>query len=101
MGVLDGYPINSTGGSMTNLSLLLFQNGLPDLPVVLIEPHRNHGGIWRIKFSYDTDQPLSMSAGQAAARHGSRQPCGLGRHDRRCACRRWPGWRAASDYGRR
>ena len=51
---------------MTGLSLLLFQNGLPDLPVVLVEPHRNHGGIWRIKFSYDTDQPLSMSAGQAA-----------------------------------
>jgi hypothetical protein len=50
---------------MISLSLLLFQNGLPDLPVVLIEPHRNHGGIWRIKFSYDTDQPLSMSAGQA------------------------------------
>ena len=52
---------------MTSLSLLLFQNGLPDLPVVLIEPHRNYGGIWRIKFSYDTDQPLSMSAGQAAS----------------------------------
>jgi hypothetical protein len=52
---------------MTSLSLLLFQNGLPDLPVVLIEPHRNHDGIWRIKFSYDADQPLSMSAGQAAA----------------------------------
>ena len=45
---------------MTSLSLLLFQNGLPDLPVVLIEPHRNHGGIWRIKFSYDSaEQPLS------------------------------------------
>jgi hypothetical protein len=52
---------------MTSLSLLLFQNGLPDLPVVLIEPHRNHGGIWRIKFSYDTDQPLSMNAEQAAS----------------------------------
>jgi hypothetical protein len=52
---------------MISLSLLLFQNGLPDLPVVLIEPHRNQGGIWRIKFSYDTDQPLSMSAGQASS----------------------------------
>jgi hypothetical protein len=52
---------------MTSLSLLLFQNGLPDLPVVLIEPHRNRGGVWRIKFSYDTDQPLSMSAGQASS----------------------------------
>jgi hypothetical protein len=52
---------------MISLSLLLFQNGLPDLPVVLIESHRNQGGIWRIKFSYDTDQPLSMSAGQASS----------------------------------
>ena len=52
---------------VTSLSLVLFQNGLPDLPVVLIEPHRNHGGIWRIKFSYDTDEPLSMSAGQASS----------------------------------
>jgi hypothetical protein len=52
---------------MTSLSLLLFQNGLPDLPVVLIEPHRNHGGIWRIKFNYDADQPLSMSAEQASS----------------------------------
>ena len=52
---------------MTSLSLLLFQNGLPDLPVVLIEPHRNFGGIWRIKFSYDAEQPLSMSAGQASS----------------------------------
>jgi hypothetical protein len=52
---------------MTSLSLLLFQNGLPDLPVVLIEPHRNRGGIWRIKFSFDADRPLSMSAGQASS----------------------------------
>ena len=52
---------------MTSLSSLLFQNGLPDLPVVLIEPHRNHSGIWRIKFSYDTGEPLSMGAGQASS----------------------------------
>jgi hypothetical protein len=52
---------------MTSLSLLLLENGLPDLPVVLFEPHRNHGGVWRIKFNYDADQPLSMSAGQAAS----------------------------------
>ncbi|MCK1716034.1 hypothetical protein [Bradyrhizobium sp. 143] len=50
---------------MTSLSLVLLQNGLPDLPVVLIEPHRSRGGIWRIKFCYDADQPLSMSAEQA------------------------------------
>lgn len=52
---------------MTSLSLLMAQNGLPDLPVVLIEPHRNRGPIWRIKFSYDIHQPLSMSAEQASS----------------------------------
>ena len=48
------------------LSALLFQNGLPDLPVSLIEPHRNRAGVWRIKFNYETFEPLSMSADQAA-----------------------------------
>jgi hypothetical protein len=52
---------------MTNLSLLLVQNGLLDLPVILIEPHRNRGGAWRIKFSYNADESLSMSAAQAAS----------------------------------
>jgi hypothetical protein len=51
---------------MTALSLLLLENGLPDKPVALIEPHRTRGQLWRIKFCYDTDQPLSMSAGQAS-----------------------------------
>lgn len=51
---------------MFTLSALLFQNGLPDLPVLLIEPHRNHSGAWRIKFSYETGEPLSMSADQAS-----------------------------------
>jgi hypothetical protein len=50
---------------MLTLSALLFENGLPNLPVLLIEPHRNHGGVWRIKFSYETGEPLSMSAIQA------------------------------------
>jgi len=45
---------------------LLFENGLPDLPALLVEPHRNPGGIWRIKFSYETNEPLSMSAVQAS-----------------------------------
>ena len=49
------------------LSALLFENGLPDLPTLLVEPHRNPGGIWRIKFSYETSEPLSMSAVQASA----------------------------------
>src|SRR3954447_15164399 len=47
------------------LSALLFQNGLPDLPALLVEPHRNHARVWRIKFNYDTAEPLSMAAGQA------------------------------------
>ena len=47
-------------------SALLFENGLPDLPALLVEPHRNPGGIWRIKFSYETNEPLSMSAVQAS-----------------------------------
>jgi hypothetical protein len=51
---------------MLPLSALLFENGLPNLPVLLIEPHRNHKGVWRIKFSYETSDPLSMSAGQAS-----------------------------------
>ena len=48
------------------LPTLLFQNGLPDLPASLIEPHRNHAGAWRIKFSYETVEPLSMSVDQAS-----------------------------------
>jgi len=48
------------------LHALLFQNGLPDLPALLIEPHRNHAGVWRIKFSYETVEPLSMCAEQAS-----------------------------------
>ena len=51
---------------MVTLSALLFENGLPNLPALLIEPHRNPGGIWRIKFSYETGEPLSMSAVQAS-----------------------------------
>lgn len=51
---------------MFTLSALLFDNGLPDLPVLLIEPHRNHQGIWRIKFCYDDAEPLSMNAQQAS-----------------------------------
>jgi hypothetical protein len=51
---------------MTSLSLLLFQNGLPDLPVVLIEPHRIAAGSGASS-SADADRPLSMSAGQASS----------------------------------
>ena len=55
---------------MLTLSALLFENGLPNLPVLLIEPHRNPGGIWRIKFNYETSEPLSMSAVQASTMAG-------------------------------
>jgi hypothetical protein len=50
---------------MFTLSMLLRDIGLPDQPIVLIEPHRNHAGIWRIKFCYDDIEPLSMNAEQA------------------------------------
>jgi len=52
--------------SMQTLSAILFQNGLPDLPVLLIEPHRNLKGVWRIKFCYESAQPLSMDPVQAS-----------------------------------
>jgi hypothetical protein len=51
---------------MPALSKLLLEHGLPDLPVLLIEPHRNHRGIWRIKFNYETGEPFSMAATQAS-----------------------------------
>lgn len=51
---------------MSTLAALLLQNGLPNLPVLLVEPHRNHGGVWRIKFSYDTAEPLCMNTAQAS-----------------------------------
>jgi hypothetical protein len=51
---------------MFTLSTLLLDNGLPDQPILLIEPHRNHGGVWRIKFCYDDIEPLSMNAEQAS-----------------------------------
>ena len=57
---------------MVTLSTLLLDNGLPEQPMLLIEPHRNHVGIWRIKFCYDDVEPLSMTAEQAsklAVRH--------------------------------
>jgi hypothetical protein len=41
-------------------------NGLSDEPILLIEPHRNHVGIWRIKFCYDDIEPLSMNSEQAS-----------------------------------
>jgi len=51
---------------MVTLSALLLENGLPNLPVLLVEPHRNFGGVWRIKFSYEAGEPLSMSTVQAS-----------------------------------
>jgi hypothetical protein len=51
---------------MFALSTLLLDNGLPDRPILLIEPHRNHLGNWRIKFCFDDIEPLSMNAEQAS-----------------------------------
>jgi hypothetical protein len=51
---------------MFTLSKLLLDNGLPNQPILLIEPHRNYHGVWRIKFSYDDSEPLSMEAQQAS-----------------------------------
>ena len=56
---------------MGALSVLFFENGLPDLPIILIEPHRNQEGLWRIKFCYADDEPLSMSSAQASALAGN------------------------------
>ncbi len=51
---------------MMTLIVLLRNNGLPDRPIVLIEPHRNPAGNWRIKFWYEDLEPLSMDAEQAS-----------------------------------
>ena len=51
---------------MAPLHALLFNSGLPDQPILLIEPHRSRQGIWRIKFAYDDFEPLSMDAQQAS-----------------------------------
>ena len=56
---------------MGAVSVLFFENGLPDLPIILIEPHRNQEGLWRIKFCYADDEPLSMSSAQASALAGN------------------------------
>jgi hypothetical protein len=61
---------------MFTLSALLIENGLPNLPVLLIEPHRNPGGIWHIKFSFETSEALSMSAVQASTMATSLQAIG-------------------------
>ena len=61
---------------MLTLTALLIENGLPNLPVQLIEPHRNRAGVWRIKFNYEVGEPLSMSASQASTRASSRNDIG-------------------------
>ena len=51
---------------MVPLHALLLSNGLLDQPILLIEPHRSRHGVWRIKFSYDDFEPLSMDTQQAS-----------------------------------
>jgi hypothetical protein len=62
--------------SMLTLPALLFQNGLPDLPHSLIEPHRNRAGVWRIKFCYEAAEPLSMDVVQATTMASSLRELG-------------------------
>ena len=50
----------------TPLAALLFANGLPDSEASLVEPHKNHKGLWRIKFCYEDSEPLSMDIEQAS-----------------------------------
>jgi hypothetical protein len=59
-------PADAGVTAQLTLSALLFENGLPNLPISLIEPHRNHRGLWRIKFCYENAEPLSMDPQQAA-----------------------------------
>ena len=51
---------------MNLLHALLLNNGLFDQPILLVEPHRSVYGNWRIKFSYDDFEPLSMDTQQAS-----------------------------------
>jgi hypothetical protein len=55
-----------TTNPMTTLHALMQDNGLPNRPILLVEPHRGDHGVWRIKFSYDDLEPLSMDAQQAS-----------------------------------
>jgi hypothetical protein len=63
------------------LSALLFQNGLPDLLALLFEPHR--AGAWRIKFSCETVEPLSMAVDQTSTMIPQLHELGQGRIGRR------------------
>jgi hypothetical protein len=55
-----------TTNPRTTLHALMQDNGLPNRPILLVEPHRGDHGVWRIKFSYDDLEPLSMDAQQAS-----------------------------------
>jgi hypothetical protein len=60
---LNGSNVEREGSTLQSL---LLNNGLPDQPIVLVEPHRSYHGVWRIKFSYDDSEPLSMDVQQAS-----------------------------------
>ena len=49
------------------LSVLFSENGLPNLPIILIEPHQNQRGVLQIRFYYADNEPLSMNSAQASA----------------------------------
>jgi len=48
------------------LATVLVHHGLPDSAPEMVEAHRNHRGLWRIKFNYDETEPLSMDTTQAS-----------------------------------
>ena len=62
----DGSHVATSKDEMSTLSKILLHNGLPNLAPLLVEPHRNQKGVWRIKFSYETQEPLSMAPVQAS-----------------------------------
>jgi hypothetical protein len=62
-----GYPIGAAGDADDQFIVAAIPERCAQCPAVLIGPHRNRSGIWRIKFCYDADQPLSMSADQASS----------------------------------
>ena len=49
------------------LSVLFSENGLPNLPIILIEPHQNQRGVVQIRFCYADNEPLSIDLVQASA----------------------------------
>ena len=65
------FPEKFPGQRAMALSVLFSENGLPDLPIILIEPHRNQQGVLQIKFCYADNEPISMNSVQASVLAGN------------------------------